>query len=540
MTAAGNDLAGLVRMSQPAGPLPGVLGQAFTLEGDVVASAAGAEIKELRITLGETKASGSAAVDLEEGVVVSTELSIGHVNLDKWLAMPPAPPPPQARGGQDGGQPKASIPLKQSAKATTVARPGFSIPTDVNGSLVVSVDAITVLDGLVRQLRANIELAEGDVTISQLSAQLPGSSEIAAFGLVTTTDGQPHFDGKVEASVSDLRRVLGWLGVKAPQAPSDRLRKLALNCELRANPDEVQITGLELRLDSSTVRGGITLAIRKRLAFGADLTLDRLNLDSYLTSATLAAPGKAGAATSGGARTGGEPQTGPSGAPDTNPLAALALLNDFDANVKARLGTVIYQRTPIKNSAFEGTLHNGRLEVRQASVADLAGTSANASGTIAGLSGVPELKGVRFDLRAANLTRLFRLAGVEPPVALDKLGVVNVNARVDGSMLKPTVDLGVEAAGGTVSLAGTVPVLPGRIEMRVKASHPDLTALLGKLDVEYRPDGPIDGVEITAAVKADAEVGGANRRQGQGGRGLRGGDRVGCPWAVRAPRSAPT
>ena len=510
VTAAGKDLAGLVRMRQSAGPLPGFLGQPFTVEGDVVASAAGAEVKELSITLGETTASGSAAMDLKEGVAVSTELSVGHVNLDKWLAMPPAaalppkPPPPQTKGGQDGGQSKASIPLKPSPKATTVAAPGFSIPTDVNGSLVASVDAITVLGGLVRQLRANIELAEGEVTISQLSAQLPGISEVAAFGLVTTTDGQPHFDGKVEASVSDLRRVLGWLGLKAPRVPSDRLRKLALSGELRANPDEVQIADLDLRLDSSTVRGGITVAIRKRLAFGADLTLDRLNLDSYLTSTTSAAPGKAGAAASDAARTAGEPQSGPAAAPDTNPLAVLALLNDFDANVKARLGTVIYRRTPIKNIALEGTLHNGSLEVRQASVGDLAGASAKASGTIAGLSGVPELKGVRFNLRAANLTRLFRLAGVEPPVAPDKLGAVNVNARIDGSMLKPMVDLGVKAAGGSVSVAGTLAVLRGGIEMKLEASHPDLTALLGKLDVEYRPAGPIGGVEISAAVKADA------------------------------------
>ena len=65
--------------------------------------------------------------------------------------------------------------------------------------------------------------------------------------------------------------------------------------------------------------------------------------------------------------------------------------------------------------------------------------------------------------------------------------------------------LNVKAAGGAVSLSAKVSVLTllGGIEMAVTASHPDLIRLLGRLDVNYRPVGPIGAVKLAATVTVD-------------------------------------
>ena len=504
----GKNLAGLIRMGTGDIPLPGFLGQTFGAEGNMVASASGAEVKNLTVTLGETEAKGSVVVEMEKGIATAVRLAVQHINLDKWLSMPAtvsanAAAPPSEPEHKDG-KPRASIALTPSTAAQ--ATKAFVLPAGVNGSIVASVDALTFRGGLVRQVKANLELADGDVTISQLSAQFPGGSDVALFGLLSTEDGQPRFEGNVEGKVNELRRLLGWLGIEPPPVPQDRLRTLELSSELSVTSKEVQARAIKLKIDNSRITGGVTVALRRRPAFGADLSLDSLNLDSYLNGAPKS--GQAAASPDPAKGSGGTTQAGKAGASSSgaaNPFAALSMLNTIDANLKARIGSVIYRRTTIKKIALDGTLFNGTLELRKASVADLAGASARVSGTITGLAGVPELKGVRFDLGAANLARLLRLADVEPPVPPDKLGAVKINGRLEGSLLRPSVKLNVKAAGGAVSLSAKVSVLTllGGIEMAVTASHPDLIRLLGRLDVNYRPVGPIGAVKLAATVTVD-------------------------------------
>ena len=73
--AEGKDLAGLIRMAGQQGPLPGFLGQPFGAEGDMVATAAGAEVKGLAVSLGETEAKGTVTVKTENGVATAARLA---------------------------------------------------------------------------------------------------------------------------------------------------------------------------------------------------------------------------------------------------------------------------------------------------------------------------------------------------------------------------------------------------------------------------------------------------------------------------------
>ena len=507
----GKDLAGLIRMASTGGPLPGFLGQSFGAEGDLVASAAGAEVKNLALNLGETVAQGTVSVKTEKGVATAAQLAVRHVNLDKWLDMPDAAPakaaPAPDEAKQREGEPRALIALtpRKAVGGPAPADQAFALPPGLVGSLVASVDTVTFQGGLVRTVKANIELADGDVTVSQLSAQLPGGADVALFGVVGADKGEPRFEGSVEAKVNDLRRLLGWLDIESPPVPSDRLRTLELTSEISATTKEVQASNIKLKIDNSRITGGVTVALRRRLAFGADLSLDSLNLDSYLKGA---AKGRKESPTVTPAKEAVSGAATAIQATDVNPFAALTMLNTIDANLKARVGSVIFRRTTIKNAVLDGTLIDGTLALRGASVADLAGVAVTARGTIAGLAGVPEFKGVRFQLNGASLSRLFRLADIESPVPPDTLGAVKIDAELEGSLLQPRVKLRVKAAGGDVSVSGTVPVanLFGGLKLAVTASHPDLVRLLGKLDVDYRPAGPIGAVKFAATVAGDTSA----------------------------------
>ncbi|MDP6603588.1 MAG: AsmA family protein [Rhodospirillales bacterium] len=516
LKGSGANLAEFARLAAGDGRLPGFFAQAFGFESEVVASAEQVDVQNLVLSLGETRANGEVTMTFAEGATFAAKLGARHVNMDEWLAMPqaasadkPAPASETAGGQRDDGGPRASIKLAPApAPAPPAEEQPFALPAGLSGTLDVSVDAITYRAGIVRKLRAAAELAGGEITVSHVSAQLPGSSEAAVFGFVTVDEGRTTFEGEVEASVSDLRRVLVWLGVGAPDAPSDRLRKLSLKSGVSVTPEDVRITDLDLTLDNSRLTGAVTVALRARPAFGADLSVDKISLDSYRTDGEA----ESGSAPSQEDAKSATVEPGPArgaalDAGGEAPYPVLGVLERFDANLKLHVGSVVVQSTAFKDIRFDGTLVDGRLEVRRASIADAAGASAMLSGTFAGFSGVPEFSNAHVEAKAANVARLLRLGRVESPVPPAKLGPVTVVASIDGSLLESAVEVRVTAAGGAASVSGRpslLDLLTG-VTFDVKADHPDLKALLGRLDADYRPVGAVGAVALEAGVELGSQ-----------------------------------
>ena len=191
-------------------------------------------------------------------------------------------------------QGKASIELQVPKKAPKTAKEaGFPASRQhQTPSSRYRWDILTYRKGIIRRARIGLELANGEATISQLSAQLPGGTEVAFFGFVTAAEGKPRLEGEIETAVSDLRGLLGWLEVDIPKVPAHRLRKLTLSGKIIATPEQVKATDLDFLFDSSRLSGGVTVALSSRPSFGADLTLDRLNLDAYLPASGAASAKK--------------------------------------------------------------------------------------------------------------------------------------------------------------------------------------------------------------------------------------------------------
>ncbi|MCB2100016.1 MAG: AsmA family protein, partial [Rhodobacterales bacterium] len=301
--AEGRDLAAILGLAAGAETLPGFLGQAFSLEADAEAGAAGGSVKGLDLSLGETRATGSLEARLGDAMALTAQLDVNKVDLDAWMAMAPAKageaqPKAVATGGT-GGDAKVTLPLLPRKDGAGAA--GFSLPTNLEGSVRAAIGAVTYRGGVIGQVKADATLAGGEVTLSQFSAQMPGGSDVALFGFLSTPQGQPRFEGNLEARVGDLRGVLSWLDIPPPELPADRLRRVNLKTALTATGEQVQATDLSLAFDSSRLTGGVVVALRARPSFGADLTLDKINLDGYLKPPAPAAGGGGGGSGGGGA-----------------------------------------------------------------------------------------------------------------------------------------------------------------------------------------------------------------------------------------------
>ena len=467
----GESLAWFIQAVEPGRALPGLFGQAFSFEGAVAATAKGGGLTGLNISIGNTQVTGAITVETGKTLAVAANLTAKRIDLDTWLALPPVRgqvAPEQNEGARDS---KA----RASGGAGAAVPQPFSLPKNINGSLAFNAEAITFKGGVIQNAVVNVELANGEATISQLSAQFPGGSNLALFGFVTSSGGVPRFEGELESTVNDLRGVLSWLGHDMDGIQPDRLRKLTLAARVVALPEQIQLTGLDLQFDSSRLTGGMAVALTKRPSFGVDFTIDRLNLDAYLPkplekTAPKKKGGKAGALA-------GDGKT----QKDETPFSALKVLTGLDANLKTRIGTLIFQGARIKDVTVDGTLYNGRLEIRRLGIARMAGARATVSGVLKGFDGIPEAEALAFNVQVDDVPGFLRFLGQDPALAPKGLGPVAVNGRIDGKLLSPKFKVRVEGAGATVSLDGRIDGLsavPSVKGLKFKLAAADASGLL--------------------------------------------------------------
>ena len=449
---------------------PALLAQGFRLEAAVAASATEAALNDIELMLGDARARGAVNAALNSPLRVDATLTLSRLDLDAWLERA-GPAAPAAKGqAEEQGQ-------------TAAAASAFTLPSDIDGSLTVNIDAVVFRGAVMRQVQLAAALADGRLELNKASALLPGSSDISLTGTAVTVEDKPRFDGRVELASDNLRSLLGWLGAEVGRVPSDRLHKLSLTGNVRLTPELVQLHGADMRLDTSRLTLAAAIALRERVSFSLDVGVDHFNLDAYL-------PPKSEA----------QDKAGPSpGKPEEAAAddSALALLDRFDANVKARVDSLVVNKQQLSDLELEASLISGVLNVRKATLKHAAGASATLQGSARGFAAEPAFK-VNFDVQAADLGRLLdALGGAAPPEGA-KLGGAGAKGSLQGNLEDLKLDVKVLAAGAQVALAGAVGDLmtTPRFDLEIDASHPSLAKLAGTLGTELKAarggtDGPL-------------------------------------------------
>lgn len=511
----GKHLASLLQKISGGAAQPGLLGQAFQVEGNIQAGAGGVSSDDMTVSLGSAKGAVKLAVDLRKNISADVAVAFAKIDLDQWLALPAIPAKvtgaPSTFNTQAGATPAGQGTNKSNQPKTGPAGTGAAmIPGNMTGNLTLSVDGMTFKGDMIRDVRFSADIADGAVTLNQMTAALPGATDVGAFGLVTTDKGEPRFDGEVEANVGDLRAVARWLGAAVEGVSSDRLRKLNFKSRLIANTKQVQVANVDMRFDSSRLTGGITLALRDRPAFGADFSLDKINLDAYLPAQSRGKADKGAASGAANDNKSASPSDGGKQASD-NPLDGIKALGDFDANMKLAVGQLTLQGENISNILFDGTLFNGDLDIRRAGLQAAGGAVVGLSGRLESVSGLPRMKGLSATLQAKDISGLARVAGLDLGVDPKAIGPVNLKARLDGAFLMPTVDLALAAAGGDFAVKGKADIFPApKFDGSLKARHPDTKRLLSLLGGDYSPQGPLGAMNISATLKASDKLINAN------------------------------
>ena len=508
IVASGSDLTRFVRTL--AGPqnasldLPGWLSQEFKIAAAVTGGTKGVGVNDLTMELGGVRGTGAITLALGARPQLDVALAVTSIDLDRWLGLPRPKSDGKAPAAESAGA-AGKADLAAGAGRSNEEADSFALPRDINGSFDLTIGAIAYGGGTLRDARLTASLTEGEVTLSQASVRLPGGGEASLFGFMTAAKGQPKFDGTLEARTDNLRSVFEWLKLDISDLPAERLRKFSLAAKIRGDAKMVQVLDAKLRVDATQVRGGVTVALRKRPSFGARIEIDRLNLDAYLpkkaaSGTTLEKTAARTPASGGTARAGvDKPRAGGKAS------SPLAVLGKFDANLAVHIGTMTYQKTSIRGIAFDGILQTGALTLRNASIENVAGLSVRLNGAANALASKPSFNG-GFVAEAKDLSGIVRFAGLDLPVPPRRLGRFAARGRMSGSSDQVKFDSSIEIAGAKVNLAGTadrIDTAP-QFDFSARVRHPDFARLVRLLTADFRPARKgLGALALNAKVKGD-------------------------------------
>ncbi len=470
------------------------LAKPFSLATEVSADEERVAAKDVVITLGESEIAGEFEMAQGAPRRARVVLKASRLDLDSLLATTAAvsgDAPLVAAGTQDATQSASNAGATGNGNPTASQEPvpasdGFLIPTDLEASIQLAVDAAIYRQQVLRQMLFNAEITDGRLVIGELAALLPGGSDIAVSGILSTPAAVPTFDGRVDGAADNLRGVLTWLGADIGDIPADRLRKTVLSSRVTATPQLVTISDIDLLMDVTRINGGVSIAVRERPGLGIGLAVDRLDLDAYLPQAKADAQptgeGERQAAT--------KPSDGGTAQANASPNNAvtveetgpdLSFLDRFDANLDLRVGSLSYQGVASRDIHLDGTLQAASLALRSFEIADLSGAAVEASGQIDQLVGVPTVNG-RLSLQVADPKRLEALIG-KTARDLESLGAFSVNTALQGSLEALALDARLSAQGGEATAAGELKAVLSdpTFNFAVTAKHPDFNGLLRAL-----------------------------------------------------------
>ena len=478
------DVAVLRNAVQKGAEAPAILRQPLQLKASVEASAKAVTLNEVDLMFGTLQASGAVTASLGEEPSYDLALAIGHLDLDRLL-----------KGMENTGPP-----AEKSSNETTAMAGGllFAIPKNLRGGLVVTIEGLRYRGGVVSQVQLDATAEYGTLRLEGLSALLPGGSDLRLSGDAREVDGSPRFDGKVELASNNFRGLLSWLDANPTAVPASRLATMVLTSDFNVTRQQVQISNMNLRMDSTAIEGAATILLQARPSFGLALNIDRINLDGYL-------PGAGAADNSAKPSVDVKTSRGPG---DNGAASPLAILEQFDSNFILNIGELAYNAVPIRDLSVELGLAAGQLTVRRATVRDLAGANIFFSGSGQDFAGRPKGK-LKLRVRAKHIDGLARLAGLELPVPPKRLQGLTLDGQIDGDADRLNFDIKTTLAGLRGTAKGNASDLMGqaKADLNLDLSHKSLAALSRTFDLGLKPLARADTpISLRGNIKGDGRA----------------------------------
>jgi hypothetical protein len=368
--------------------------------------------------------------------------------------------------------------------------------------------AIIYNKAVVRQVKINANLEDQEITISQASALLPGSTDLGLQGIIFAKPETkiPQFEGTTDFTTNNLRTLLNWLGVKPPEVPYNRLRRLTVSGKIFANMKKLAFKNIKGKIDDTKITGRISTTINERPLLNINLAANHLNLDGYfLSHKTEGSGSKTTIIKNEGV---GSVPSKSLKSKNINSEGKFAELSKVGVNLRISLGKLIVGNLPIKKTILTGKLENSKLIISNLEFDDLAGISAKVGGEILNIDETnnripPKFKDFSFNFYTKDLNRALDFLEIKKLAIEKKIGKASLSGKLTGDYEKMGIKADLSLLGGRWGYNGLVESLIGNpsFKAKVSMSHPSLSNLLLKLDNNYQlKNKRSDPINITSNI----------------------------------------
>ena len=471
----------------------------FSFNGLISASKNQAEIKNLNISMGKTSILGDFTIDFHKTINFALHLAIKNLNTRHWIKKSQK----NSTTSINKLSTKKNTSNSQGVKKLKPYRFTPLIPENINGSVILTIDTLNYKRGIIRDLNFNADIKNQKANLNQLSFQFPGGSDFNLSGKLTTTDNTPAFKGNVDISVNDLHNTILWLGANTNYIPSNRFRNINVISQVLITQKQAQATSFKIKFDNSRLTGAATLAFSRRPSFGLTIFLDRLNLDSYILNPDLIQEQKV----SPSLQINKVDQKSKYLYKDSI-FPLLNILGTFDANIDAKIKKLTYKKRKIQNTALNATIHNGNIEFRNFRIGNVAGTSAQIKGKLKNITGIPSAEKLNIEIKAQSLQPLIKLFNISLPINPKRLGAFSINTKVNGSLVRPQIEVNANLAKSEIIGNGTLSALPvgSMFDLAIRFRHRDIGRLARNLGLNYRPAKKIGAANLSLQVFGNPEI----------------------------------
>ncbi|MFT5540617.1 MAG: hypothetical protein ACI82H_002152, partial [Alphaproteobacteria bacterium] len=471
--ASGDNLADVIQAVSGGGQASPILARKFVLNAALAGNARTLNVNDITLQLNGTRVTGALNAALGTVTSVDATFGINTLDLDSWLAVVGGTKPGDKKGAEKN----------DAEKENSGKEGGFALSQDLRVAFDGRIGGVTFHKGSVRDVTIQGRMDRGRINLTRLAARLPGGSNLTLSGRLAARAGAPQFDGRIDATASDLRALFDWAGVDHGAIAPDRLRKASFRSGLGFAPGRVELRDMDMRFDSSRVQGGIVLALRDRIGIGVNLVVDRLNLDAYTVRSE---PGGKPAKTAGGKKSGTKKSAKKGG--------GLAAFGAFDANIRAEARALTVQGMALGGVRFDGSLIRGDLTVKTLRVARVMGGSLNLTGKVRGLDKQP-VPDLNFKLEAKSPGKLLALAGIRDKDAAAKLAPLTFTGNFKSEAQAARLDAQLTAGSLKLGLKGKIAGLTGlpNVALDFTADYPRFTDFMGLSLPGFTPSEPAPG-----------------------------------------------
>jgi uncharacterized protein involved in outer membrane biogenesis len=410
----------------------------FSVRGQATVAPDHVAFRDLAIQAGD--GTGTGVVQIGAGPTVEATLSFGRLDVTPFVLL-------AGHLVRDGGG------------------PGGTLSADVDLGIETAVHAGQTF----RQVRLAGRVRDGTVTVDRLAALLPGGGSAVVAGTLGDVGGERQGSATVEVRSDNLRLLLRTFGVEPGGVAPDRLTRLSGSLRVDGRPGTWQVTDVDVTLDTMRLTGAAALATdRDRPGLGLRLSADSVNLDAY---------GLTGGAAGAG---GGDP---------------LALAERFDANVELDVRELTVGGRTFHDVVVDGSLAGGGVTLNELRLGGWAGLSGSIQGTVASLRPLGAFD-LGFALSSEDPQQAARALGIALPGPVARLGRIGLGGKAAGTPDGLTLDLVVDALGGTAEVAGTLAPAAGEAALATRLRLPEAGDLLRLIDPGFQPGreppGPLD------------------------------------------------